>query len=297
MDPAGYTLVQAAYAALAGLGSGFIVLGVLPFIERVFHITTGMTLLEYQDHPLLRRLALDAPGTYNHSLQVASISEEAANAIGADALLCRVVSYYHDIGKLRKPDYFIENQVSGGNRHLNLNPNMSLLVIIGHVKDGVEMAKEYKLPRVFVPIIQQHHGTTLVEYFYREACQRQQEKLAAGDTDACKPVEDCDYRYPGPRPRSREAAIVMMADTCESACRAMNEPTPARIESRVNDLFQKRLLDGQYDECPLTLRELERIRRSVIKSLIGIYHGRIAYPMDSDRLLNAPAPPALEKVG
>ncbi len=283
MDPPGYTLVQGAYAALAGLGSGFIVLGVLPFIERVFHITTGMTLLEYQDHPLLRRMALEAPGTYNHSLQVASMSEDAANAIGADGLLCRVASYYHDIGKLRKPDYFIENQTGGENRHLNLNPNMSLLVIIGHVKDGVEMAKEYKLPRAFVPIIQQHHGTTLVEYFYREACQRQQEKLAAGDPEAQKRVEDCDYRYPGPRPRSREAAIVMMADTCESACRAMSEPSPARIENRVNDLFQKRLLDSQFDECPLTLRELDTVRRSIVKSLVGIYHGRIAYPADEEK--------------
>lgn len=296
MDPPGYTLVQGAYAALAGLGSGFVVLGVLPFIERVFHITTGMTLLEYQDHPLLRRLALDAPGTYNHSLQVASMSEEAASAIGADSLLCRVASYYHDIGKLRKPDYFIENQIIGENRHLNLNPNMSLLVIIGHVKDGVEMAKEYKLPRAFVPIIQQHHGTTLVEYFYREACQRQQDKLAAGDPEGQKRVEDCDYRYPGPRPRSREAVIVMMADTCESACRSMNEPTPARIEGRVNDLFEKRLLDRQFDESPLTLRELEAVRRSIIKSLIGIYHGRIAYPVEADRP-EAASDPGLQKVG
>jgi putative nucleotidyltransferase with HDIG domain len=258
------------------------VLGVLPFIERVFHITTGMTLLEYQDHPLLRRMALEAPGTYNHSLQVASISEEAANAIGADSLLCRVASYYHDIGKLRKPEYFIENQVQGENRHLNLNPNMSLLVIIGHVKDGVEMAKEYRLPRAFVPIIQQHHGTTLVEYFYREACQRQQEKLAAGEPSGQARVEDSDYRYPGPRPRSREAVIVMMADTCESAIRAMSEPTPGRIEGRVHDLFERRLLDGQFGEAPMTLREIEAVRRSISKSLIGIYHGRIAYPVEAD---------------
>jgi membrane-associated HD superfamily phosphohydrolase len=162
----------------------------------------------------------------------------------------------------------------------------------------VEMAKEYKLPRAFVPIIQQHHGTTLVEYFYREACVRQQEKLAAGDMDASKAVEACDYRYPGPRPRSKEAAIVMMADTCESACRAMTDASPARIESRVNDLFQKRLLDGQYDDCALTLRELESVRRSIVKSLIGIYHGRIAYPADADQTPVAPAgAPALEKVG
>ena len=302
MDAVGYTLVQGAYAALAGLGSGFVVLGVLPFIERAFHITTGMTLLEYQNHPLLRRLALEAPGTYNHSLQVGSMAEDAAAAIGADGLLCRVAAYYHDVGKLRKPDYFIENQTPGENRHLNLNPSVSLLVIVGHVKDGVEMAKEYGLPRAFVPIIQQHHGTTLVEYFYREACQRQQQKLAEGCPEAAKPIEACDYRYLGPKPRSREAAIVMMCDTCESACRAMTDPTPSRIEARVADLFQKRLLDGQFDECPLTLKELDLVRRSIVKSLSGIYHGRIQYPEQPHAApdaptVHAPVPAPLTQVG
>jgi putative nucleotidyltransferase with HDIG domain len=295
MDGLRFTLLQAAYAALAGLGSGFIVLGVLPFIERVFHITTGMTLLEYQNHPLLRRLALEAPGTYNHSLQVASMAEEAAIVVEADALLCRVACYYHDIGKLRKPDYYIENQSSGENRHLNLNPNMSLMVILSHVKDGIEMAKEYGLPRAFVPFIREHHGTTLVEYFYREACQRQQQKLAEGHHDAGKNIEDCDFRYPGPSPRSRETAIVMMCDTCESACRAMTDPTPARIEGRVEDLFKKRLLDGQFDECPLTLRELDLVRKSITKSLGAIYHGRIQYP--DDKIAPADAAPATVSAG
>ncbi|MEL7237458.1 MAG: HDIG domain-containing metalloprotein [Planctomycetota bacterium] len=286
MESVSYTLHQSLYAAAAGLGSGGVVLCILPFIEKVFKVTTGLTLLEYQDHALLRRLALEAPGTYNHSLQVANLSEEAAAAIDADALLCRVACYYHDIGKLRKPDYFIENQQGGENRHMNLNPSMSLLVIIGHVKDGVAMAREYGLPKAFIPFIQQHHGTTLVEYFYREACQRQQEKLASGDTSAEQPVQDCDYRYPGPRPRTKETAIVMLADCCESAVRAMNDPTPPRIEQRVTDLLQKRLADGQLDECPLTMSDINRVRTSLVKSLTAVYHGRIQYPSDE------PAKPA-----
>ena len=291
MDTVTFTLTNAAYAALAALAAGGLVLCALPFIERTFRITTGLTLLEFQDHPLLRRMALEAPGTYNHSLQVANLSEEAANAIGADSLLCRVACYYHDVGKLRKPEYFIENQQSldpdspvPANPHLTLNPSMSLLVIIGHVKDGVAMAREWGLPRAFLPFIEEHHGTTLVEYFYREACQRQREKLEAegrevsGDAPA-----DVDYRYPGPRPRSRETAIVMLADCCESAVRAMADPTPTRIEGRVNDLVKKRLLDHQLDECPLTLGELERVRKSLVKSLVGVYHGRVPYPSDAER--------------
>lgn len=293
MDSFSYVLTQAAWAALAGFAAGGLVLCALPFIERTFRITTGLTLLEYQDHPLLRRLALEAPGTYNHSLQVANLSEEAANAIGANSLLCRVACYYHDIGKLRKPEYFIENQQSldpnagdgspALNPHLTLNPSMSLLVIIGHVKDGVAMAREWGLPRAFLPFIEQHHGTTLVEYFYREACQRQKQKQAEGHPAAEPEPADCDYRYPGPRPRTRETAIVMLADCCESACRAMQEPTPTRIEARVNDLLQKRLLDRQFDECPITMGELELVRKSLVKSLVGVYHGRVPYPSDESK--------------
>ena len=291
-----FTLMQAAWAALGGFAAGGLVLCVLPVIERVFHVTTGLTLLEYQDHPLLRRLALEAPGTYNHSLQVANLSEEAAKAIGADGLLCRVACYYHDVGKLRKPEYFIENQqaLDPGNPepcnpHLALNPSMSLLVIIGHVKDGLAMAREWGLPRAFLPFIEQHHGTTLVEYFYREACQRQRKKLASGQQGAEPEPADTEYRYPGPRPRSRETAIVMLADCCESAVRAMAEPTPNRIEARVDDLCQKRLLDRQFDECPITTGELEQVRRSLVKSLVGAYHGRVAYP--SDKPLDKAADP------
>ncbi len=270
--PPQYMFRNALYAGAAGLGVGFVVLGILPFIEKAFRITTSMTLLELADasQPLLRRLALEAPGTYNHSLQVATLSEEAAEAIGANSLLCRVGSYYHDIGKLMKPDYFVENQTDGKNRHMSLNPNVSYLIIINHVKDGVAMAKEYNLPTKMLPFIEQHHGTTLVEFFYQRACNN-----AAPDEPR---ISETQFRYAGPKPKSKEIAIVMLSDCVESATRAMTEPTSSRIETLVHELAMKRLLDGQFDECDLTMRDLERIERSLAKTLQGIYHGRIAYP-------------------
>jgi putative nucleotidyltransferase with HDIG domain len=275
MDPPAFIVQNAIYAGAAGLAVGFLTLGILPFVERVFRITTSMTLLELADasHPLLRRLAIEAPGTYNHSLQVATLSEEAAEVIGGNSLLCRVAAYYHDIGKINKAEYFVENQLQPSeNRHINLSPSVSLLIIIGHVKDGVEMAKEYNLPTSFIPFIQQHHGTTLVEFFYHRA----RKDAAVLEQE----VAEHQYRYPGPKPRSKEVAIVMVADACESACRALDDPNASRIETLVHELSMKRLLDGQFDECDLTMRELELIERSLIKSLIGLYHARIAYPSD-----------------
>jgi putative nucleotidyltransferase with HDIG domain len=277
MDPMQFILRNAIYSGAAGLAVGFLVLGILPFIERVFRITTSMTLLELADasHPLLRRLALEAPGTYNHSLQVATLAEEAAEAIGANSLLCRVASYYHDVGKINKSEYFVENQQSGDNRHINLSPSVSLLIIIGHVKDGVELGKEYNLPTSVIPFIQQHHGTTLVEFFYHRA------RSGVDRTDPLEQeVQEHQYRYPGPKPRTKEVAIVMLADCCESACRAMEEPNANRIETLVHEMAMKRLLDGQFDESDLTMRELELIERSLVKSLLGLYHGRIQYPSD-----------------
>lgn len=270
-DPLAFTTRNALYAAAASLGCGFVVLGVLPFIERAFRITTSLTLLELADasHPLLRRLAIEAPGTYNHSLQVAVLAEEAATAIGADALLCRVGAYYHDVGKMNKAEYFVENQVDGASRHINLNPSVSLLVIVGHVKDGLELARQHRLPTSIFPFIQQHHGTTLVEYFFHQARTR-------GQPDAT--VSEEQYRYPGPKPKSREIAVLMLADASESACRAMKEPSPSRIESLVRDLAMKRLLDGQFDECDLTMRDLEMAQRAITRTLAGMYHGRLAYP-------------------
>lgn len=273
-DPPAFLLRNAVYAAAAGLAAGFIVLGILPFIEKAFRITTSMTLLELADvsHPLLRRLAAEAPGTWSHSLNVAALAEEAADAVQANSLLCRVGAYYHDVGKINKADYFIENQQGNTSRHLNLSPSVSLLIIVGHVKDGLELAREYGLPTVLNAFIQQHHGTTLVEYFYREACNREQSQpMPQG-------VSETQYRYPGPKPRTRETAILMICDAVESACRAMSEPSATRVEGVVHEIILRRLLDGQFDECDLTMRELELIERSVIRTLLGIFHGRIAYP-------------------
>ena len=280
-DPWDYIEQNCLLAGASGLTAGFIVLGILPFVEKAFKITTSMTLLELADpsQPLLRRLAMEAPGTYNHSQQVGVISEAAAEAIGANALLCRVASYYHDAGKINKPEYFIENQAGRENRHINLTPNVSFLIITGHVKDGVELAKEYNLPASIIPFIQQHHGTTLVEYFFHQAC-NQQDKM---DPDGPE-VKDHQYRYDGPRPKTREVAIVMLADCVESAARTLAEPTASRVESLVHDLAMKRLLDGQFDDCDLTMRQLEQIERSMMKTILGIYHGRISYPPSSTPL-------------
>jgi hypothetical protein len=258
------------YAGAAGLAAGFITLGILPFIEKTFRITTSMTLLELADatQPLLRRLSFEAPGTYNHSLQVATLAEAAAESIGANALACRVGAYYHDVGKINKADYFTENQFGGPSRHLNLSPSVSLLIIIGHVKDGMELGRQYKLPPSILQYIQQHHGTTVVEYFYSQAC-----KQTAPNT-----VPDTEYRYPGPKPKSRETAILMLCDCCESACRSMAQPTAARVEQLVRELVLRRMHDGQFDECDMTMRDLELVERSLVKTLLGIYHGRLAYP-------------------
>jgi putative nucleotidyltransferase with HDIG domain len=252
--------------------AGVALTAVLPFLEKIFDFQTDISLLELgvPTHPLLADLVQRAPGTYNHSISLAAIAETAANAIGANGVLVRVAAYFHDIGKIRKPEYFIENQAKGQNRHQMLLPSMSTLVIVAHVKDGAEMARQYKLPKPIIDMIEQHHGTTLVEYFYRQA--KNDERRETGF------VEEADFRYPGPKPQSREAAIMMLADACESASRAMKEATPARLEGLVQDILQKRLRDGQFDECGITLKELHIIQESLIKSLNAMHHSRINYP-------------------
>ena len=254
-----------------GLMAGFLLGGCLPFIENTFGIVTGIRLLELGDitHPLLQELVRRAPGTHNHSITVGAIAESAAERIGAHALLVRIGAYFHDIGKMLKPHYFIENQLGGVNRHNNLAPAMSTLIIIGHVKDGVDLGRQHNLPERIIDLIEQHHGTTLVEYFYHQASRR---------TDDGSTVLEGAFRYPGPKPQSKEAAILMVADAVESASRTLSEPTPARIENLVRIMIEKRLHDGQFDECGLTLKEIAEIRESLIKSLIGIYHGRVKYP-------------------
>lgn len=273
-------------AMMCGLGMlvvGGLTLFALPLIERAFHVITGMTLTDLRDpkQPLLRELQLRAPGTYTHSLNVASIAEQAAEAIGADSLLTYVGSLYHDVGKMNKPEYFVENQSGGINKHDRLSPAMSLLIVVGHVKDGMELAKEFKVPVRLQHFIEAHHGTTLVEYFFHRAKKLALEAAnregAEGEEEATLP-DEFEYRYPGPKPRTKEVAIVMISDASESACRAMGEPTPAKIDALVRSIANRRLQDGQFDDCEITLKELNAIVESVSRTLTSMYHGRIAYP-------------------
>ena len=253
--------------------AGFLMTGLLPFVERSFGVLTDLSLLEVGDvaHPLLQELVRRAPGTYNHSINVASLAEAAAESIGGRGLLVRVGAYFHDIGKMLKPAYFVENQ-GPENRHESLVPAMSTLIIVAHVKEGVELARQYNLPQPIIDLIAEHHGTTLVEYFYRRAAERSQ-----SDPNG-EGVDEQTYRYPGPKPSTRESAVMMLADAAESASRTLSEPTPARIANLVHDLAQKRLNDGQFDECGLTLEELKTVERSLVKSLTAVYHGRVKYP-------------------
>ncbi len=271
--PGHIMLVDGCCAAGAAIAGGFIAQGILPLIERVFSIATSLTLLEWCDanKPLLKRLALEAPGTYNHSLVLGAMCESAAEAIGARGLLARVGAYYHDVGKINKPDYFSENQAGSASKHDKLSPAMSLLVIKGHVKDGIEMARQYGLPRLLHEFVASHHGTTLVEYFYHAATEQR-----AGNGQTAP--DEVEFRYPGPKPRTKEAAILMLADASESSVRATPEPTAGRIETQVHFVISKRLMDGQLDDCELTLKEVHALETSLVKSLCGMYHVRVKYP-------------------
>jgi putative nucleotidyltransferase with HDIG domain len=266
-------LYEAGRTGVWTLLAGFLMTGLLPFIERTFGVLTDLSLLEVGDvaHPLLQELVRRAPGTYNHSINVASLAESAAEAIGARGLLVRVGAYFHDCGKMLKPAYFVENQ-GKENRHESLVPAMSTLIIVAHVKEGVELARQHNLPQPIIDLIAEHHGTTLVEYFYRRAEERSQ-----ADPNG-EEVDEQTYRYPGPKPTTRESAVMMLSDAVESASRTLTEPTPARIASLVHELAMKRLLDGQFDECGLTLEELGIIEQSLVKSLTAVYHGRVKYP-------------------
>lgn len=259
------------HAIWGGL-AGFLLTGLLPIVERCFGVVTDISLLELADgtHPLMQELVKRAPGTYTHSLTVATLAEAAAEAIGANPLLVRVGSCFHDVGKMLKPHYFVENQ-QGENRHESLEPALSTLVIIGHVKDGLALAEQYRLPRPIADVIAQHHGTTLVEFFYREALKLQASLGQTGDLEPC-------FRYPGPKPQCRENAIVMLSDAAESTSRSMQNPTSASLGKMVHDLLMKRLLDGQFEESGLTLTELRLIEESLSKSLIALFHARIKYP-------------------
>ena len=277
----GSVLKNAGLHAGITLVVGVLIQGLLPLIEKAFRIATSMTLLDYSDanQRLLKRLHMEAPGTFSHSLLIGSIAEAAAEAIGRNGLLCRVGAYYHDIGKINKAGYFVENELGSASRHDKLSPKMSHLIIIGHVKDGIEIAKEYGLPAVLRQFIETHHGTTLIEPFYNEA-KKQQNKNSKGKITEVP--SETEFRYPGPKPRTKEAAIIMLSDVVEGAVRSLSEVTPSKIEAVVHNMAMKRLQDGQFDECDLSLRDLSRIEASISKTLAAHYHSRIAYPEPPD---------------
>jgi putative nucleotidyltransferase with HDIG domain len=277
------------------VATALIISGLLPIFEGAFLLTTDISWLELSDlnHKLLRQMQLEAPGTFHHSLVVAALAEAAAEKIGANAPMCRVCSYFHDVGKLSKPGYFIENQHEGAeNPHETLTPTMSALIIIAHVKDGVDFAVKHKLNPRIIDVIREHHGDSLVVYFYHKAREQKKQEIEKVDRGLENPedlpkVDEKNFRYPGPRPGSRESGIIALADTIESASRSLQKPTPARIRALVDDLVRQKIQDGQLDDCPLTLRELAIIRESFANTLRSMLHSRIDYPKDDDQRSSA----------
>ena len=264
---------------VAAVANGLLLLLAAPLLwgmERAFGVTTDLTLLELSDtnRPLLKELSVRAPGTFNHALQVANLAEAAADAVGANALRARVGALYHDIGKMLKPEYFIENQRPGENPHEGLKPSMSALVIAAHVRDGLELGREHGLPAVVVDFIATHHGTGVMEYFFRKAEEQRGPESS--------PVDEADYRYPGPRPQTNEQAIVMLADSVEAASRSLDRPTPRRLEALVDAIFEARIDDHQLDDTAMTFQDVDRVKQTFLAMLSGIYHFRVRYPGQDD---------------
>ena len=265
-----YFLMNSLWGITNSLFCSIMVMFLLPIFESLFDLTTDFTLMELSDlnRPLLKRLILEAPGTYHHSLMVGNMVEAVAEEIGANSLVARVGAYYHDIGKLSKPEYFFENKGDSSNKHEKLTPTMSALILVSHVKEGVELAKKEKLPRVVIDAIREHHGTTVMAYFYQKAL----------EYDSHDSVNIDDFRYPGPRPRSKETALIMLADSAEAAVRSLKEPTAPRIRSIVEKIVTSRMNDGELDESGLTLNDIAIIREKFIKILTSVFHPRISYP-------------------
>lgn len=259
-----------AWAGGNAVASAILAMGFLPVFEWFTRITTDQTLLEWADmnRPLLKRLSMEAPGTYAHTINVANLAEAAANAIGANGLLARVGVYYHDVGKMLKPQYFIENQPSGRNPHDKLKPATSAAIVKEHVTEGIRLAREAKLPEILVDFIPEHHGTQEIAYFLDRA----------RSEDGEEELDETEYRYPGPRPRSKETAIVLLADSVESATRALQDPTPERVRELIDSVVDGKIQDGQLEEAPLSLREIARIKEAFLKVLAGVYHHRVDYP-------------------
>ena len=248
-----------------------IVSALLPLFEYLFKLTTDISLLELLDlnQPLMRELLIEAPGTYHHSIIVGNLAEAAAEAVGADPLLARVSAYYHDIGKVKKPDYFIENQIASVSKHEALAPRMSSMILLSHVKEGVELARTHNLPKGIIDIIQQHHGTSLQSFFYQKAKEQHDDPTL---------IAEEDFRYPGPKPQTRVAALVLMADAVEAASRVLTDITPARVSLLVNKIINHCFIDGQLDNCELTLKDIREIRSTFVYLLTSMYHKRVNYP-------------------
>jgi putative nucleotidyltransferase with HDIG domain len=248
-----------------------LVSALLPLFEYFFKLTTDISLLELVDlnQPLMRELLVEAPGTYHHSIIVGNLAETAAEAVGVNPLLARVSAYYHDIGKIKMPDYFIENQIASISKHDPLAPRMSSLILLSHVKEGVELARKHKLPQEIIDIIQQHHGTSVQTFFYQKAKEQQ---------DNVTPLTEEDFRYPGPKPQSRVAALVLMADAVEAASRVLTDTSPARVSLLVDRIINHCFIDGQLDNCELTLKDIREIRSNFVYLLTSMYHKRINYP-------------------
>ena len=260
-----------------GVLSAMIALAILPYLEMMFSITTNQTLLELSNlnHPVLKRLMLNAPGTYQHSLMVSNLAEAAAEAIKANAILCRVGSYFHDIGKLKRPIFFMENQFSEENPHTTLTPRMSKMIIISHVKEGLDMAKKYKLPKVIKDIIQEHHGTSLLSLFYLKAIHKTGED----------PDSDTEFRYPGPTPSTKESGIIMLADSVEAATRSLEKPTHSKIENTIDRIFKDKLDDNQLVDCPLSFNEINLIKLTFLTIFKGVHHSRSDYQQTIDNMM------------
>lgn len=286
-EPASVIIEQLTFALANAVVSPVLTYGLLIFLERVFKVTTDLTLMElaHFNHPLLRMLAEKTPGTYHHSMSIASLAEAAAASVGANEVLVRVGAYFHDIGKVEKPTYFVENQKGSRSRHDKLSPRMSSLIIAAHVKDGIALGREYKLPEEVIDFIPMHHGTTRIDYFYNKAL-----KLAESSEDETKldEINEQDYRYPGPKPQTRETGIMMLADAVEAAVRTIEEPTPQRLADAIDELVKRRLDEGELDECPLTLSDLTKVKAAFLGVLVGIYHTRVKYP-------EAAKPPRIRK--
>lgn len=272
-------LIKSGITFIGGVLSGIFALGILPFLEGTFNEVTTLKLLELSNpnHPLLKKLLMEAPGTYHHSMLVANLAEMASEEVGANSVIVRIGSYYHDVGKTERPYFFGENQMGGENPHNHMTPNLSAKIIISHVKDGIELARKHNLPKVIQDIIGEHHGTTLVKYFYY---------TMKNNSENPEAVKEEDYRYPGPIPNSKEAGIIMLADSVEAAVRSIKEPSEDKIKEMINNIISDKLSCGQLNDCNLTIKDIEKIKKCFLTALNGIYHHRIEYPKEKIKSLN-----------